>query len=86
MRIIPDNIPTVTIDSGTIYGKQFEGKPMTFYEEALTIEVNLDDFREWYYQVWFRKEGGSIHYKDVAKLVQEWLDSAIFMSTDLETK
>ena len=56
------------------------------YLTSDTIEVNLDDFREWYYQVWFRKEGGSIHYKDVDKLMQEWLDSAIFMSTDLEAK
>jgi len=54
--------------------------------QKCSIEVNLDDFREWYYQVWFRKEGGSIYYKDVAKLVQEWLDSAIFMSTDLEAR
>jgi len=85
MRIVKEgaiiqDIPVVD-ENGFQTDQDIEG-----YLKSDTIEVNLDDFREWYYQVWFRKEGGSIHYKDVAKLMQEWLDSAIFMSTDLEAK
>jgi aryl carrier-like protein len=61
-----------------------DGTDYPHYDVVDVIEVNLDDFREWYYQVWFRKDGGDISYKDVATLVQEWLDSVVFMSTDME--
>jgi hypothetical protein len=40
MRIIPENCPTLTVDTGTIYGMQFEGARMTFYEKDLTIKIS----------------------------------------------
>lgn len=54
MRIILDNCPTVTIDSGTIYGKQFAGAPMTFYGEPDTIEITDKEWDEIYetYPYW----------------------------------
>jgi hypothetical protein len=39
MRLIPDNCPTLTVDTGLIYGTQFSGAPMTFYGEPDTIEI-----------------------------------------------
>jgi hypothetical protein len=51
-----------------------------------TIEINLDDFVQWYKAVWWRKEGGLIYYDCVPALIKEWLESAVFMSTDLEEK
>lgn len=49
-----------------------------------TIEIKLDDFREWYYQTWFGNEGGLIHYDSVPALIQEWLNSIMSTNTDLE--
>jgi len=51
-----------------------------------TIEINLDDFDAWYKAAYWRKEGGLIHYTSVSWYIKQWLDSAIFMSTDLEAK
>jgi len=48
MRIIPDNCPTVTMDYGTIYGKQFPGASMIFYGEPDVIEITDDEWEEIY--------------------------------------
>ena len=73
MRIVkPDAIPS--------------GPQSAFYHENQTIEINLEDFDAWYKATYWRNEGGLIHYTSVSWYIQKWLDSAIFMSTDLEAK
>jgi hypothetical protein len=59
---------------------------MPCYDQFDTIEINLEDFDAWYKATYWRKEGGLIHYTSVSWYIKQWLDSAIFMSTDLEAK
>jgi hypothetical protein len=82
MRIIKDSAALRLRDIKGDKGKL----RMPCYDQFDTIEIKLDDFREWYYQVHYRKGGGQISYLDVPVLIQEWLESAVFMSTDLEGK
>ena len=56
------------------------------YAVENTIEINLDDFDAWYKATYWRQEGGLIHYTSVSWYIKQWLDSAMFMSTDLEAK
>jgi hypothetical protein len=45
------------------------GTDYPHYDVDDVFDVNLDDFREWYYDKWKRQEGGDISYKEVATLV-----------------
>ena len=63
-----------------------DGTDYPHYDIGDTIEINLADFDAWYKAAYWRKEGGLIHYTSVSWYVKQWLDSAIFMSTDLEGK
>ena len=56
------------------------------YSDQDTIEINLDDFSAWYKAIYWRKEGGLVHYDSIPRLMREWLDSVLFMSTDLEAR
>ena len=79
MRIVKPDAKVITgQDDGGEYGRA--------YSILDTIEINLDDFDAWYKTMHWRKEGGLIHYTSVSWYIKQWLDSAIFMSTDLEGK
>jgi hypothetical protein len=38
-----------------------------------TIEINLERFIQWYYDKWWRKDGGMISFKDVPALMTEFI-------------
>ena len=79
MRIIPDGIKP--------HNEELVGiGECPHFDVADTIKINLDDFDAWYKATYWRKEGGLIHYTSVSWYIQKWLDSTIFMSTDLEAK
>jgi len=68
MRIVKPDAKVITgQDDGGEYGRA--------YSILDTIEIRLDYFREWYYRKYKSTEGGSINYKDVPALIQEWLAS-----------
>jgi hypothetical protein len=73
-------------DAVLIERNEYHNQRLGFYRYGDTIDVNLDDFGDWYKAMWYRKEGGLVHYTSVPALIREWLDSTIFMSTDLEGK
>ena len=79
MRIIPDGINPHNEDLVGI-------GECPHFDVADTIEINLDDFSAWYKAIYWRKEGGLVHYDSIPRLMREWLDSVLFMSTDLEAR
>jgi hypothetical protein len=79
MRIVKPDAKVITgQDDGGEYGRA--------YSIQDTIEINLEDFDAWYKAAYWRQEGGLIHYTSVSWYIKKWLDSAIFMSTDMEGK
>jgi hypothetical protein len=43
------------------------------YKVSDTIEINLERFIQWYYDKWWRKDGGMISFKDVPALMTEFI-------------
>jgi hypothetical protein len=48
---------------------------ISVYKQSDTIEINLDDFVQWYYDKWYTKEAGWVWYDSVPHLIREWLAS-----------